>query len=78
MVEAEARGWPPLPGAGLAYITAGLDVRFIRPAPLTETVNLRAMITTADEPEITAEVELVHGDKVRATAVARWRRWRPR
>ena len=78
MVEAEARGWPPLPGAALAYVTAGLDVRYLRPAPLTEPVDLRAVITQADEPEIRSTVELLYEGKVRATAVARWRRWRPR
>jgi hypothetical protein len=53
-------------------------VRFLRPAPLTEPLDLRATITRADEPEILAEVQLLHGGKVRASAVARWRRWRPR
>jgi acyl-coenzyme A thioesterase PaaI-like protein len=78
MVEAETRGWSTLPGAALAYVTAGLDVRYLRPAPLTEPLTLRAVIARATEPEIIAEVELLHGGKIRATAVARWRRWRPR
>ena len=34
MLEAERSGWPPLPGADLSYVTAGLDVRYLRPAPL--------------------------------------------
>jgi acyl-coenzyme A thioesterase PaaI-like protein len=78
MIEAEARGWEPLPGTELAYVTAGLDVRYLRPAPLTEPVDLRAVVTQADEPEILVNVELLHGGKVRAAAAARWRRWRPR
>lgn len=78
MLEAERQGWPPLPGADLAYVTAGLDVRYLRPAPLHDTVELRAVVTSAAEPEISAEVELLWDGKVRATATALWKRWRPR
>lgn len=76
--EAEERGWGPLPGAQLAYVTAGLDVRYLRPAPLHDPVELRAVLRAADEPEMTAEAELVWDGKVRATATAVWKRWRPR
>ena len=76
--EADVRGWGPLPGADLAYVTAGLDVRYLRPAPLKETVSLLAVVTTAAEPEMTVEVQLHWDGKPRAVAVARWKRWRPR
>lgn len=76
--EAFERGWPPLPGAALPYVTAGLDVRFLRPAPLHEPVELRAVIVSADEAEMTTDVELIHDGKTRATAQALWKRWRPR
>ena len=37
MLEADLRGWSPLPGRRpLSYVTAGLDVRYLRPAPLHE------------------------------------------
>ena len=78
MLEAERRGWPPLPGAALSYVTAGLDVRYLRPSPLNETTELRAVVTAADEAEMTAEVELVWDGKIRATATAHWKRWQPR
>lgn len=78
LLEAEQRGWGPLPGAQLSYVTAGLDVRYLRPAPLHEPVELRAVLRQADEPEMTAETELVWDGKVRATATAVWKRWRPR
>ena len=78
MLEAERRGWQPLPGAALSYVTAGLEVRYLRPSPLHETSELRAVVTTAEEAEITAEVELVWDGKVRAAATAHWKRWRPR
>jgi len=71
-------GWPPLPGAALPYVTAGLDVRYLRPAPLEEEVGLVARILAASESEITAEVELVWDEKPRAVATALWKRWRPR
>ncbi len=78
MLEAERQGWPPLPGAELSYVTAGLDVRYLRPAPLHAPVQLRAVVTEASEGEMTAEVEMLHDDKVRAVATAVWKRWRPR
>jgi acyl-coenzyme A thioesterase PaaI-like protein len=72
------RGWPPLPGAALPYVTAGLDVRYLRPAPLDETVALFARVAEASEAEITAEVWLEWDAKERARATAVWKRWRPR
>ena len=72
------RGWPPLPGAALPFVTSGLDVRFLRPSPLHETVELRAVVTRASEAQIEAEVELVWDGKPRARADALWKRWRPR
>ncbi len=76
--EAGRRGWLPLPGAALSHVTAGLDVRFLRPSPLTETVDLRAEVTSAQEGAISCAVELVWDGKVRATGTVRWSRWRPR
>ena len=78
MLEAERCGWPPLPGADLSYVTAGLEVRYLRPAPLHDTVELFATVTDADEPQMTVEVELRFDGKVRAQATALWKRWRPR
>lgn len=78
MAEADERGWRPLGGAALAYVTAGLDVRYLRPAPLTEEVELRAAVVEASEAQITAEVSLWWDGKPRAEAVALWKRWRPR
>ena len=76
--EAFSRGWPPLPGAALPYVTAGLDVRYLRPAPLAGTVQLEGRILAASEAEMTAEVSLEWDGKQRATATALWKRWRPR
>lgn len=71
-------GWRPLGDALLPYLTAGLDVRYRRPAPLHEPVTLGAEVTAAAEGEITAHVWLEHDGKVRAEADALWKRWRPR
>lgn len=78
LLEAHQRGWAALPGTSPAYVTAGLDVRFLRPAPLGEPVDLVARITSAGEEGMTAAVELLWDGKPRATATADWRRWRPR
>jgi len=76
--EAYTRGWPPLPGAALPFVTSGLDVRYLRPAPLGEPVSLLARVTEASEAAITAEVWLEWDGKERAAASAVWKRWRPR
>ncbi|TXH42879.1 MAG: PaaI family thioesterase [Actinobacteria bacterium] len=62
----------------LPYVTAGLQVRYLRPTPLAEPLALRAWITSGDESAMTVAAELSHGGKVRAAATAEWRRWRPR
>lgn len=78
MQEADKRGWGPLGDAALSYVTAGLQVRYLRPAPLREPVELRAAISAASESEMTAEVSLWWDGKPRAEATALWKRWRPR
>jgi acyl-coenzyme A thioesterase PaaI-like protein len=75
---AHQHGWRALGSALLPYVTAGLEVRYRRPAPLHEPVTLLAEVTSADERQITARVWLEHEDKVRAEADALWKRWRPR
>lgn len=78
MWEADQRGWPALAGAALPYVTAGLDVRFLRPSPLARDVELTAHVGEANEAEIRCEVELAWEGKTRAAATAVWKRWRPR
>lgn len=78
LLEAHRRGWLPPPGAGLAFVTAALDVRFLRPSPLHDPVELTAELNSISEPEMTVESHLVWDGKVRATGAATWKRWRPR
>lgn len=78
MLEAERLGLVSEVAGGFAYVTAGLDVRYLRPTPLAETLVLRAVVTAADPTQMTVETEILFEDKVRATAHALWRRWRPR
>lgn len=75
---AYGHGWPPLAGAALPYVTAGLDVRYRRPAPLAEPVSLFAEVVAADENEMTCQVRLEWDGKLRAEGTAVWKRWRPR
>ena len=76
--EAERRGMHAADGALLPFLTAGIDVRYRRPAPLAETVELRGRLLTGDDSQMTAAVELWWDGKVRAEASALWKRWRPR
>lgn len=67
-----------VPDGSLQYVTAGLDVRYLRPASLREPAELRARYASADEDAIIVDSELWWEDKVRASASSVWRRWRPR
>lgn len=75
---AATKGWGPLPGAALSHVTAGLNVRYLRPAPLEADVILRSRVVSAEEAEIVADVWLEYDGRRRAEAEAVWRRWRPR
>lgn len=77
IVEAERRGLIS-EDAFLPYVTAGLDVRYLRPTPLDVPLELRARVVSGDDIEMTVEAELIADGKTRASAVAVWRRWRPR
>jgi acyl-coenzyme A thioesterase PaaI-like protein len=76
--EAARRGWPRLPGAPLPYVTAGLELRYLRPSPLHQPVTLVARVTEASEAQITVDVRLEWDGKPRAEASALFKRWRPR
>jgi acyl-coenzyme A thioesterase PaaI-like protein len=78
MWEADQRGWKAADGAPVPFITAGLDVRFLRPTPLGPALSLRAVPEKVSESEIVVNAELVFGEKQRATVRARWLRFRPR
>lgn len=76
--EADRREWTPEEGVPYPFVTAGLDIRYLRPAPLTEPVALRAVVASADESMVMVDVQLLWQDKVRAEASALWKRWRAR
>jgi acyl-coenzyme A thioesterase PaaI-like protein len=78
MLTADQQGWVALSGAALPFVTAGLDVRFLRPSPLAQEVELLASVTEAAESQIVCDVELACEGKTRAAATAVWKRWRPR
>ena len=78
MWEASERGWEAAPGAPVPFITAGFDVRFLRPTPLGPTVRLVGTPVSVDESEIVVGSELEVDGKTRATMTATWRRFRPR
>lgn len=78
MWEADARGWEAAPGAPVPFITSGIDVRFLRPAPLAREVELTAHAEQITEDEIVVAAEMLAEEKVRATARATWKRFRPR
>ena len=78
VLESKRREWEALGGAPLPFVTAAIDVRYLRPSPLHEPVELWAAVSRATESEMTVEVELRFEEKTRAAATATWRRWRPR
>ena len=66
MWEADARGWKAAAGAPVPFITAGIDVLFLRPAPLAREVELTARAEQIAEDEIVVVAELLAEEKVRA------------
>ena len=76
--EADRQGWAAAEGVPFPFVTAGLDLRYLRPAPLTEACELRGMVTSADESVVTVDVSLWWDGKPRAEASALWKRWRSR
>jgi len=76
VIHAQERGWSHEPGVG--YVTAGIDVRFLRPTPLGEPLSLRARVVGAELARIDVEAELIWDGKVRAQAASQWKRSRAR
>ncbi len=62
----------------LPFVTAGLEVKYLRPTPLTQTSQLRARLAAVDESAILVEVSLWWDGKVCAEGTATWKRWRQR
>ena len=59
LLEAHRQGWAPASGTGLAFVTAGLDVRFRRPTPLHEPLELTAELLSVAEAEMTVVAHVV-------------------
>jgi acyl-coenzyme A thioesterase PaaI-like protein len=78
MQEAARHGWGAAAGAPVPFITAGFEVRFLRPTPLGPALHLRAWPERIGETEILVHSEVVVDDKVRATMLATWKRFTPR
>ncbi len=78
MWEAYRRGWKADEGAPVPFITAGFDVRFLRPTPLGPPLSLRAEPVELSESAIAVSAELVSDNRTRATMLANWLRFHPR
>jgi len=76
LVAAHANGW--VAETGLAYVTAGLDLRYRRPTPLRETLTILGELSVSSAEEMTSHVWIEWDGKVRAEADATWKRFRPR
>jgi len=62
----------------LPFVTAGLEIKYLRPTPLTQTSQLRARLAGMDESAMLVEVSLWWDGKVRAESTATWKHWRQR
>lgn len=76
MLQAEEMGL--FDGGLLPYVTAGLDVRYLRPTPLDRPLELRARVVEVAESGISVEGHLAADGKDRARALSLWKPWRPR
>lgn len=75
LLESQRRGFGT---GGLSFVTAGIDVHFLRPTPLNDPLELRARLLEASDDEITVHSSIQFEEKVRAQATAVWKRWKPR
>lgn len=77
LLEAERLGLTyddvPLP-----FVTAGLQVAYLRPTPLTRACRLHATVIDVSDSAMEVAVELWADDKLRVQGRATWKRWRPR
>jgi acyl-coenzyme A thioesterase PaaI-like protein len=78
MWEVAQRGWTGTAGAPAPFLTASFSVEFHRPTPLGPAVQLTAWPESIGPSEIIVRSELAARDKVRATMVATWVRFRAR
>jgi acyl-coenzyme A thioesterase PaaI-like protein len=75
---ADELGVEPADEMPYPFVTAGIDLRYLRPAPLDAPVELLASVRSIDETEAVVDVALHYDGKPRAQATALWKRWRPR
>ena len=78
MWEVSQRGWKDATGMAAPFLTASFNVKFHRPTPLGPAVQLTASPESIDPSQIIVRSELAVGDKVRATMMATWVRFRAR
>jgi acyl-coenzyme A thioesterase PaaI-like protein len=78
MWEAAQRGWHAVPGAAVPFVTASMEVQFLRPTPLGHAVRLTAIPESVNETQMVVRSELGLDDKARAVMTSTWRRFRPR
>jgi acyl-coenzyme A thioesterase PaaI-like protein len=76
--EARGRGWIRPGDPPLAFVTAGFDVRFLRPTPLGPALELWAEPESVTESEAIVRGEVRFEGKVRVTMRATWKRFKPR
>jgi hypothetical protein len=58
--------------------SAGLEVAYLRPAPLGSPLGLTASIAGATASELVVEIEVGSDGRLRSTGRARWKRLRVR
>jgi acyl-coenzyme A thioesterase PaaI-like protein len=75
LLESQRRGHGT---GGLSYVTAKIDVAYLRPTPLAEQLELTAELVEASDDAITVQSQIHFDGKPRATGTALWKRFRPR
>ena len=78
LLQAELLGWTTAEGAAYPCVTSGLELRYLRPTPLCEELDLVAEVAECTSDQITVLSRVSQADKIRAEAMVHWRRWRPR
>lgn len=77
MLAAAERGWLN-PAGGLVFVTAGLEVKYRRPAPADRAVRGEAWALSVEESVMVIQADLYDDDVQCAISTSTWKRWRPR
>lgn len=66
------------PDGDIMWVTAGFEIAFRRPTPLSVPLDLHGHVESVDDAQLIIDTRLGHAGKDTATMRSTWKRFRPR